>query len=385
MDNTKDNRPKILFFTPTLGGGGAEKVLVNLLNNIDTDKYNVTLLAIFGGGINYKFLSKKINSKYIFPFYFKGLEHLLKIFSPSTLYFLFIKDKYDIVISYQEGITTRILSGCKYSDTKKINWNHGELKNAQSYTRFYRSLNEMRKCYSKYDLFVAVSNTIADSFKKHTNITNLNFRTIYNTILSSEIRTKSKEIISDIVFNKNKTNLITAGRLVKVKGFDRLLECINKLVVENSIVDLHLYILGEGSLRKEFETFIVKNKLSEFITLLGYKENPYKYIAAADLFVCSSYREGFSTAISESLIVGTPVITTLCSGMKEMLGDDEYGYIVKNDTESLYKGLLYLLEHKELLKKYTQKAKERAYFFTTKTRVKDVEDLLDQLLVPSKT
>ena len=76
---------------------------------------------------------------------------------------------------------------------------------------------------------------------------------------------------------------------------------------------------------------------------MGYKENPYKYLAKCDLFVCSSYSEGFSTAVTEALILGIPVVTTYVSGMTELLGDNEYGIITSNDEISLYEAIKLLI------------------------------------------
>ena len=112
----------------------------------------------------------------------------------------------------------------------------------------------------------------------------------------------------------------------------------------------------------------------------GSKENPYKYVAKADLFVCSSRREGFSTAVSESLVLGIPVVTTEVSGMKEMLGDDEFGIITANSEDALYLGIKRFLDNPKLLKHYRSKAVERGSIFNAETTVKAVEDMMLGLL-----
>src|SRR5699024_6359779 len=162
------------------------------------------------------------------------------------------------------------------------------------------------------------------------------------------------------------------------KGYDRLLPIFNDLVSENK--ELHLYILGEGHLEQKIDKYIKENNLDDNVTMLGYKDNPYKYVKQADLFVCSSYAEGFSTAVTESLLVGTPVITTRVSGMEEMLGsNNEYGLIVDNEEEALYEGLKTILNDKKILDYYKKKAEERASFFDTEKTVKEVEKLLLEL------
>ena len=103
-------------------------------------------------------------------------------------------------------------------------------------------------------------------------------------------------------------------------------------------------------------------------------------MAAADLYVCSSRREGFSTAVTEALIVGTPVVSTDCSGARELLGDnDEYGLVVENSEEGVYQGMKRMLSNPPLLAHYKEKAKERGAFFHKEKTVRAVEDMLDRL------
>jgi len=113
-------KPSILFVHPDLRGGGAEKVLVNLLNSMDTEKYDIHLLTYFEEGVNRKDLSPAIKQRFIFKKVFRGWSVLQKLFSPSQLYKLFIKEKYDVIIAYLEGVPTRMVSGCPDKQTNSI-------------------------------------------------------------------------------------------------------------------------------------------------------------------------------------------------------------------------------------------------------------------------
>lgn len=100
--------------------------------------------------------------------------------------------------------------------------------------------------------------------------------------------------------------------------------------------------------------------------MVGYRTNPYKYVKNCDLYVCSSHSEGFSTSVTESLVVGTPVVTTLCSGMTELLGENnEYGIVTENNEDALYEGIKKMLTTPDLLDAYAAKAKERGKAFST--------------------
>ena len=196
----------------------------------------------------------------------------------------------------------------------------------------------------------------------------------YNTNESDKIIRLSKELVETDLFKSDEIKIIGVGKLLKSKGFDRMVKIINKLVGERYPV--HLYILGEGPLRKELEQYIKENKLYDYVTLLGYQTNPYKYVAKSDLFICASHAEGFSTATTEALIVGTPVCTVEVAGMKEMLGENnEYGVIVENSEEKLYEGIKKLISNPELLQMYKQKAIERGKEFSTEKTVQAVEKM----------
>ena len=95
----------------------------------------------------------------------------------------------------------------------------------------------------------------------------------------------------------------------------------------------------------------------------------------------SSFEEGFSTAATEALVVGTPVVTTLCSGMKEMLGENnEYGIIVENSSEGVYEGLKEVVSKPELVESYTRQAQIRGEKFSMQDTVDAVEDMLEEIL-----
>ncbi len=366
---------KVLFFIPSLKGRGAEKVLVNLLNNLDTSKYDITLLTLFNVGTNKKYLKSNIKYKYIFKRIFRGNIHLFKLLKPESLFKKMIKEEYDIIVSYLEGATTRIVSGCLNPKTKLINWVHNETKELNDLTKTYRNYNEFKNCMKKYDKTIFVSNTAKISFEQKTKL-NLKSEVVYNLVEDEKIRNMANEEVTDIKFDKDKINLISVGGLVHQKGYGRLLRIYKKILEEDK--DIHLYILGEGNKRKDLERYINQNNMEKYVTLLGYRENPYKYVKKADLFVCSSYYEGYSTAVTEALIVETPVITTLCSGMEELLESGKYGVITENSEDGLYNALYNIVKDRNKLKEYKRLAIERSKYFDLKKNLQENERILDE-------
>ena len=366
---------KILFLIHDLGHGGAEKVLVNLVNNMDRTKFDITVMAMFGGGVNEQFLNKDIRYKTVFKKMIPGNSHLMKLLSPERLHKWFIKEHYDIEVAYLEGPSVRVISGCSDKSTKLVSWIHCTMRTEEEFAVGCRSYEEAKKCISKFDKNVFVSEGVKNAFEKLCPISN--GMVLYNTSESDKIIKMAKEPMEK-PFCADEFKLIGVGKIEEVKGFDRLARIHKKLIDEGYPV--HTYILGEGNKKEELEKFLADENITDSFTFLGYQTTPYKYVANCDLFVCSSFAEGFSTAATEALIVGTPVVTTEVSGMKEMLGEnDEWGIVTDNNEEALYEGIKKLLDDPKLLADYKEKAAVRGKTFSTENTVKAVEEMLESL------
>lgn len=369
---------KILFLIHDLGHGGAEKVLVNLVNNMDHSKFDITVMALFGGGVNERFVSEDVRLLVCHKKPFPGNSHLMKLFTPKQLYRHYIKEHYDIVVSYLEGPCARIVSGCSDPATKKVGWIHIEQRTPKRAAASFRSYREALNCYNAFDKIVCVSHGVKEDFMRLMPV-NLEPIVLYNTNESEKILASSRENLEDGIFLAEELNLVGVGKLLENKGFYRLIPMIRKLRDEK--LPAHLYILGVGPAQAQLEKLAQQYGVSDYVTLLGYQTNPYKYVAKADLFVCASHAEGFSTAATEALIVGTPVCTVEVSGMKEMLGEhNEWGVVTKNEDESLYQGIRQLLYDSALLASYKEKAAERGRTFSTENTVRAVEDMILKIM-----
>ncbi|MBM6937448.1 glycosyltransferase [Pseudoflavonifractor phocaeensis] len=370
-------RKKVLFVIHDLHHGGAEKVLVNLVNHMDQERFAVSVLALFGGGVNEPFLSPEVRLLHGHSRLIPGNSKIMKLFSPKQLFRHYIKEKYDIIVSYLEGPSARIVSGCPDDGTKLVSWIHIEQHTMEKAARSFRSPAEARGCYARFDRTICVAKSVAEDFQSIFSLKSP-VDVLYNTVESDVIQAKAGEEVEKKEFPQEKWKLVGVGKLVPTKGFDRLLR-IQKRLLEEDHLPVHTYLLGEGPERERMEKWIKENGLYGSVTFLGYQTNPYKYIAACDLFVCASHAEGFSTAATEALIVGTPVVTTKVSGMEEMLGDNEYGIITENEEEALYHGIRDMLTTPGKLAHYKSKAKERGSFFSTGKTVQEVERMLEAL------
>lgn len=366
---------KILFLIHDLGPGGAEKVLVNLVNSMDRDKFDITVMALFGGGVNEVFISKGIKYIAVYNKSISGNSHIMKLLSPEMLHKKYINNNYDIEVAFLEGPCTRIISGCREQSTKLVSWTHCTWQSKQEFVRSYRSLKEAKDCYQKFDQNIFVSYGAMEAFEKYCNLDKKTV--IYNVNDSNKIKELANEPLLDDDFNHNEFNIVSVGKIEPVKGFDRLAR-IQKRLIDNNY-KVHIYILGEGSQQTEIEKYCLENNIDDSFTFLGYQLNPYKYISNADLFVCSSWSEGLSTAVTEALILGVPVVATDVSGMRELLGNNEYGVISENSEEGLYNNIVRQIEDPELLNKLKLNSAKRGAMFSVEASVKKVQNLLNSV------
>ena len=365
---------RILFMIPTLSHGGAERVLTNLVNRLDKSKYDITVKTLFDSGVYREMLNKDVKYKYVFSSSFKGNTYYFRLFSPQKLFKKYVDTKYDIVISYLEGPTARIIGGC--DSTVKVCWIHSDLTDDELFSRSFRNMKEAVDIYGGYDKLIAVSETVKNSMKLR--LPNSDISVLYNTVDSAEILRLSSQLPDDITFDSSVPMVCSVGRLREVKGFDRLIRVHKRLLNEG--IYHKVYIFGEGDEKSNLNELIKEQSVSNTFILAGHKENPFKYVSRCDLFVCSSRREGFSTAVTEALILGTSVVSTDCSGAYELLGEhDEYGIVTENSEDGLYCGMKRMLTDKRTLDYYKEKARERGNRFSTEKTVKAVEDMLDNL------
>lgn len=368
-------KKKLLFLINTLRDGGAEKILVDIVNSLDPNKYDIEVRLIYKRGVYFDKLNDNIKLSFITgkpeTFWATQVSRLLPRLSSEMLHRLFIKDKYDIEIAFLEGYATKIVAGAP-KGTKKLAWLHCDITKTEWIDGVFKTEQGFKDCYTKIDKVVCVSESVEKAFvSRFGKATDTIVK--YNPVDDIKIRAIAKEDI-DLVASKDKLTLITLGRMTVPKKFIRLLQAVNSLVKEG--YKLELWLLGEGEDREKLEAFVQENNLQDSVIMPGFKSNPYAYMSKADLFVCSSIYEGFSTAATEAIVLGLPVLTTEVSGMREMLGDSEYGLIVDNDDKAFEEGLRKLLDNPALLQHYKNKAEERSNFFEMSNRMQSIEELL---------
>ena len=365
---------KILFFIENLTEGGAEKVLRNLVNNMDQSKFDITVQTVWPcefekylvKGIKYKSLYSERNSV-------TRMRYRLEA-ETGLAYKLRIKDDYDIECAYLEMGATKVMSASTNKKAKKLAWVHCDLKKAvKDPTAFAEHTNQY---YAKFDKVICVSESVRDSFVELFGDT-VPAQVLYNTIDDEEIRSKAECPLPDGTEMPPLT-VVSLGRLSTPKNYIRLLR-VHKRLLDEEIYH-NIWILGEGSEREMLEQYIAENGIGETAKLLGFKQNPYPYLSKADLLVCSSDYEGFSTFVTEGAIIGKPIVTTDCGGMQEILGDSEFGLITELNDEAFYEGMKKMLSDSSLRKTYAEKSAIRGRDFSARALAEKTEKYFEELI-----
>lgn len=375
---------KIVMITPSLGMGGMERVLVNYANLFVRRGYDVTVLnltyhddamvADFDERVHYQsyympvkhLLKSKVKDILHGNFRITSFLKWIKRHKARFLYKKFIREQYDVEIAFFGGVAAKIISGSDNKNAKQFAWIHSA--NIQGLMNDIGTKEDFCNTYNAIENVICVSNHIkeqVESLLKEAHLT-----VLHNPHDTQKVRQLAKEYVQ---LRQDVINIINVSRLdEKSKGFIRLLNVCKKLNDEGLVY--HLWIVGNGADAEKIKSH--SNALGlKNVHFLGQQSNPYKYMAAADLYVCSSYYEGFSMTMMEAVILGKPIITTNVSGASEMLGDSQYGMIVENSEEGLFEGLKKVLSDQALYDHYMEMAEQRKDYFNESKIMQQFEEL----------
>ena len=349
--------------------GGAEKVLVDIFDNIDFNEYNVDLLLYNNEGEMLSRISENVNIYYVFgpsktnllyrlKYKFLYIFHLISWWENRHLKKVKIS-QYDCIVSFCQGAAHKLHTFLLKNAPLHVSWIHSDLSLENWGKLFFdKSIKKQECAYNKMDRLVFVSKGAKDAFNRTFKINNnVDQRVIYNIVDVNKIRS----LATDFTITKphNKFLFLNSGRLVSPKKQIRLVEAARILKEKGYIFEI--WILGEGPLRGEIQARISKYDLDNFVRLLGVKGNPYPYYKIADAFVLSSSQEGFSLVVCEAMSLGVPIVSTHVVGPTEILGEDSlYGLLVGESDEEIAGGLIKMMDSRSLRHNYSLKAIERS-------------------------
>lgn len=391
---------KILIIINSLTGGGAERVATNLATCLD-ESNDVTLVVEHIDGNNY---GSTVNTLDLHMPIKKG-RGMLRIFWHLSLTKKLRKVKREL------GITHSI-SFLSEPSLANVLSKRGEMVVVSE--RNYLSSKKSKILHLKEewllkhsDMVVALSEMVRKDIVDNFGADEKKVITIYNPCYVKRIQQKIKEEVFSCeekeFFKNNKGKIVvSAGRLVDQKGHWHLIRAFAKVI--EAISGAKLIILGQGENRPYLERLIAELGLSEHILLLGYKANPYPYLASGDLFSFPSLFEGLGNIIVECMACGLPVISTDCKyGPKELLdpGSDyeshiceilfgQYGVLIPpldgnkyeakdsltREEELMAEAIITMLEDDDLRFHYQEQIRNRAMDFTPERITQQWKDIL---------
>ena len=368
-------KKKILFITQQLGCGGVEKALINLLNLIDREKYDVDILVMNAGGEfrdafpawaeiyeyqcpgyvkemvdffkkpcfkkgdNVKVVFDKIKWKIIYDFN----KVARKIFCKNIMYYFCYKkyktindySSYDAIIDFHGyGMFTTYLAAYLSEKSKRISWIHEQT--------IYDTYRSIRKVYDRFDRIFACSKDSKKNFITSFNECSSKVDVYYNYVDVKEIR---KKALDNCEIDKSEFNVVSVGRVCGQKAFDRILDVVDILVERN--MQFRWTVVGDGedicTLRKR----CINEGKTKYIDFIGYRENPYPYIYNADIYVQTSVVEGFCTTITEAVALGKAIVSTRVSGIEEQLDFGKGGIICEQDIKLIANAIITLMNDRE--------------------------------------
>uniref|UniRef100_A0A7V4JPF2 Glycosyltransferase n=1 Tax=Thermodesulfobacterium geofontis TaxID=1295609 RepID=A0A7V4JPF2_9BACT len=404
----------ILFLIKGLGGGGAERVLVNLYKSFKNYKRHI---IVFSEEKKYDINAKKILItcppsisliNFLVRLYkIKKIKKTLKptcaisFLEPANFYNVLSKTKNEkIILSFRNYYSIRLNPKKKQDLFKKLS--------LKLYAKLFSLL------YNKADYFVAVSKGVAVDLIENFGLDPKKMKIIYNPIFYEEIQELSQENLYEYEKIFTHPVILTAGRLRRQKGQWYLLRIFKALKEKHK--DLKLVILGEGRLKDYLVNLSQELKLKTYVWdrdiisgnydvyFLGFQKNPFKFMARAKIFAFPSLWEGLGNVLFEAMTCGVPIISSDCrSGPREILAPNtdfyyqtdkpefaEYGVLMPvfelkyksadeplNGKEKMWVEVIdRLLTDEKLRKTYAEKAKERAKDFRVEKILKQWEELL---------
>lgn len=381
---------KILISSFSMGIGGVERSLINMLENFDYDNYDLDLMLYKHEGELMEFIPNKVNllneidgyndfgvpiknliqkrkislasarlkAKFISAM-IKKVKHIEDISyyqdqlskKLSQSYLSNLDKEYDVAISY---VWPHDFIANKVKANKKIAWIHTDYSTIEIDRKYDLEI------WNKFDYIISISKECTNSFLKV--YPTLKDKIIYmENITSPEfIKKMAEDKIEEEIINDNTYKLVTVARLSPPKGIDNAVRAM-KILKDRGIDNIKWYVIGYGPEEDKIKTLIEDLDLKEQFILLGKKTNPYPYIKHCDLYVQPSRYEGKAVTITEAQILQKPILVTNYPTAKSQITNNVDGMITELSIDGIADGIEQMINNKELTEKLIENTGKNNY------------------------
>ena len=383
-------KKNILFVVDERKMGGVSILLTDILKNIQISKYNIDVLVLHNNGNELANLPKEVNIIYGSKF-FRGVDYTfksaLKTFNPSIIFSKLrlihlmknrkikekiirernkiLKKQYDVEVAFKDGFCA--LFTIYGNSKKKYHWLHTDYSMYDCTAHYHDLFNEI---LPRFDKIIAISNSVKIKFNEVYPTNNVDV--IYNIIDKNKLIKMANS--EDVKIDSGKLNFISVGRFHEMKGYDRLIDVLNKLNIDQKLDNVVVRLIGDGDEFNLVKEKIEKYHLEDKVKLLGRQSNPYSYVKKSDCFIMCSRYEPFGLVILEAMILKVPVLALDVLSIKEIFSKD-YGEIFSNDEDGLYKGIEDVINNPKKWKKYRENLNN--YDYDIKGIINKIEKLFD--------
>lgn len=366
---------KIMFFLPTLGGGGAERTVIQLANNLIQQGRAVDVVVCDLTGEKAKLLPEVDTQIQLIDLncgrVFRAIQPLRQLLKTVP---------YDTVIATQShsnivcAIAKRLAKSQSTLILREVSTPSKNMKLTGLKKFVFNRLVNWTYCSANQ--VVCVSNGVLEDFKQYYNYAEDNLSTIYNPVLDSSYLQKLKAPVQHRFFSQDHQVVLAVGRLTEAKNFGLLIRAFHEL--HQIHPKTRLIILGEGELRSEFKALIAELNLTDVVDLPGFDPNPYAYFKYVSLFVLSSNWEGLPGVLIQALASKVKVVSTDCpSGPREILADGKFGLLVPCEDQKALSDAMHQAIYHDYVEFDAEAFKQHCLQFHKDTVVRQYRDLLE--------
>ena len=320
-------KTKILFFLPHLVGGGAERVTINIIKQLDKNLYDVVLVVLSKNGPAYKLIPNDLHvielniNRTIFSIL--KLRKVVQNINPDIIFSSIFRGHIALYFALL-GVSLKPKIFLRSPNSPKLILERNEL------SLYMKKLLDL--VYKNADKIIAQTPEMKDEIIKYHFVQSDKIEVLLNPIDKELI--ESKIINVDNPFHLNNINVVASGRLIEQKGFDTLILSFKKVININS--NFRLYIIGEDVIgeRIKLENLVKKLELEKYVFFLGFQDNPYKFYYYSNLYVLSSRWEGLPNTVLENIYLQKPIVATKCIPfMSILIKDKKNGFLVDVDNQ----------------------------------------------------